>query len=102
MTLSSNRHPALACCWSMIFSDLPSPAEAPGQMTNRARASRRRETGTHPGSCSKHRLRAGGFQRRARIGQIVQRALNEAIVVPLAPPSQLDDMPGEQVADRGG
>jgi hypothetical protein len=26
--ISSNRHPALAFCLSMIFSDLPSPAEA--------------------------------------------------------------------------
>jgi hypothetical protein len=26
---SSNRHLALSCSWSMIFSDLPSPAEAP-------------------------------------------------------------------------
>src|ERR1700722_19498367 len=34
----------------MIFSDLPSPAEAPSQGINGARASRRRETGTHPGS----------------------------------------------------
>jgi hypothetical protein len=33
---SSNRHRALTSCWRMIFSDLPSPAEASSQMTNRA------------------------------------------------------------------
>src|SRR5437588_10867265 len=39
---------------SMIFSDLPSPAEAPNETTNRGWASRRRETGYHfSGSCSK-------------------------------------------------
>jgi hypothetical protein len=34
---SSNRHPALHYCWSIVFSDLPSPAEASGQTTNRAK-----------------------------------------------------------------
>jgi hypothetical protein len=29
---SSNRHPALGYCWSMMFSDLPSPAEASSTM----------------------------------------------------------------------
>jgi hypothetical protein len=32
---------------NMIFSDLPSPAEASAKMTARAKASRRRETGIH-------------------------------------------------------
>jgi hypothetical protein len=35
--------------WSVIFSDLPSPAEADPKATFRQRqASRRRETGIHP------------------------------------------------------
>jgi hypothetical protein len=34
---SSNRRPALAYCWSMMFSDLPSPAEASTQLTNCAK-----------------------------------------------------------------
>ena len=33
---SSNRHPALAYCLRMMFSDLPSPAEASSHSTNRA------------------------------------------------------------------
>jgi hypothetical protein len=33
MALSSNRHHALAYCWSMMFSDLPSPAEASSETT---------------------------------------------------------------------
>src|SRR5437660_12035772 len=41
-------HPALAYCFSMIFPDLPSPAEALTETTKTARASRRRETGTQP------------------------------------------------------
>jgi hypothetical protein len=36
MTFLSNRHPAPAYFWSMIFSDLPSPAEASSQTTKRA------------------------------------------------------------------
>jgi hypothetical protein len=35
MAISSNRHPALAYRWSMMFSDLPSPAEASSQLTKR-------------------------------------------------------------------
>jgi hypothetical protein len=31
---SSNRHPALGYCWSMMFSDLASPAEAPSHTIN--------------------------------------------------------------------
>jgi hypothetical protein len=47
-----SRHPALAFCVSMIFSDLPSPAEASNESTNGYQASRRRETGSHfSGSC---------------------------------------------------
>jgi hypothetical protein len=34
---SSNRHLALGYCCSMMFSDLPSPAEALSQTTTRAR-----------------------------------------------------------------
>jgi hypothetical protein len=34
---SANRHPALVYCWSMIISDLPSPAEASSQTTIRAK-----------------------------------------------------------------
>jgi hypothetical protein len=34
---SSNRHPALGYCWSMMFSDLPSPAEASSQTTDPAK-----------------------------------------------------------------
>jgi hypothetical protein len=34
---SSNRHPALTYSWSMIFSDLPSPAEASNHTTDRAK-----------------------------------------------------------------
>ncbi len=64
---SSNCHPALAYWWSMICSDIPSPADPP-TLASRAteglsspkrgarrwkRASRRRETGVHfSGSCS--------------------------------------------------
>jgi len=33
---SSNRHPASGYYWSMMFSDLPSPAEASTQTTSRA------------------------------------------------------------------
>jgi hypothetical protein len=33
----SNRRPAPAHWWSMIFSDLPSPAEASSHTTNRAK-----------------------------------------------------------------
>jgi hypothetical protein len=43
-----NRHLALTYSWSMILSDLPSPAEASSHTTDRAKASRRRETGIHP------------------------------------------------------
>jgi hypothetical protein len=35
--VSSNRHPALAFCRSMILSDLPSPAEASSQATSGAK-----------------------------------------------------------------
>jgi len=34
---ASNRHPALDYCWSVMFSDLPSPAEASGQLINLAK-----------------------------------------------------------------
>jgi hypothetical protein len=37
MGFSSNRHPALAYCLRMMFSDLPSPVEASSQTTNRAK-----------------------------------------------------------------
>jgi hypothetical protein len=34
---SWNRHHALTSSWSMIFSDLPSPAEATSQLVDRAK-----------------------------------------------------------------
>ncbi len=37
MTLLLDRHSTLAYYLSMIFSDLPSPAEASGQLTNHAK-----------------------------------------------------------------
>ena len=48
ISLSSHAAPAFSS--SMIFSDLPAPAEASNNTTTGATASRRRETGYHPGS----------------------------------------------------